>query len=69
MVLVSAFDGMIFFMVFNVIIFAGFEYDTCFGKLAREKGKQSTEKLNNDKKKFEQGNLVELEVEEDAPAK
>ena len=69
MVLVSAFDGMIFFMVFNVIIFAGFEYDTYFGKLAREKGKQSTEKLNNDKKKFEQGNLVELEVEEDAPAK
>ena len=39
MVLVSLFDASVFFMVFILIIFAGFDLDQYFGKEAREKAK------------------------------
>ena len=45
MVIVAVFDGSVFFMVMNALLFAGFDTDEFFGIVAKEKGKEDDKKL------------------------
>ena len=52
MVIVAVFDGSVFFMVMNALLFAGFDTDEFFGTVAKEKGKEDDKKLKKQIKEY-----------------